>query len=135
MEEILGLLVALAVIIFKVVGKRLEKSGAPAPEYAEDSGEETPVNPFDVKKWIEEVSKELEVKQEPAAGAAPVMEAPRMKPVVEEAPRAVAKPASKVIAPKAAVPGDDAPRAKEKIDPKKLVVYSEIMNPKFKDEN
>ena len=112
MEEILGLLVALAVIIFKVVGKRLEKSGAPAPEYAEDSGEETPVNPFDVKKWIEEVSKELEVKQEPAAGAAPVMEVPRMKPVVEEAPR-----------------------AKEKIDPKKLVVYSEIMNPKFKDEN
>lgn len=110
MEEIIGLLVALAAIIFKVVGKRLEKSGAPAAGIPEDSPEEPAGNPFDVKKWIEEV--------------------PKPKPFIEEAPRAVVKPAPKVNILK-----EDAPEVKEKIDPKKLVVYSEIMKPKFKEEN
>jgi hypothetical protein len=135
MEEIIGLLVALAAIIFKVVGKRLEKSGAPASGIPEDSPEEPAGNPFDVKKWIEEVTKELEVNAPevndvPVAEPVPVKEVPKPKPFIEEAPRAVVKPAPKVNIMK-----EDAPEVKEKIDPKKLVVYSEIMKPKFKEEN
>ena len=135
MEEIIGLLVALAAIIFKVVGKRLEKSGAPAAGIPEDSPEEPAGNPFDVKKWIEEVTKELEVNAPevndvPVAEPVPVKEVPKPKPFIEEAPRAVIKPAPKVNILK-----EDAPEVKEKIDPKKLVVYSEIMKPKFKEEN
>ena len=115
MEEIIGLLVALAAIIFKVVGKRLEKSGAPAAGIPEDSPEEPAGNPFDVKKWIEE--------------------GPKPKPFIEEAPRAVIKPAPKADVRKVNILKEDDPKVREKIDPKKLVVYSEIMKPKFKEEN
>ena len=145
MEEIIGLLVALAAIIFKVVGKRLEKSGAPDAGVPGDSAEETVGNPFDVKKWIEEVTKELEVNAPevnarevndvPVAEPVPVKEVPQPKPFIEEAPRAVIKPAPKADVRKVNILKEDDPKVREKIDPKKLVVYSEIMKPKFKEEN
>lgn len=140
MEEIIGLLVALAAIIFKVVGKRLEKSGAPAAGIPEDSPEEPAGNPFDVKKWIEEVTKELEVNAPevndvPVVEPVPVKEVPKPKPFIEEAPRAVIKPAPKADVRKVNILKEDDPKVREKIDPKKLVVYSEIMKPKFKEEN
>ncbi len=132
MEEIIGLLVALAVIIFKVVGKKLEKSGEIAPENAEDSRTESAESPFDVTKWIEEAMREVQIPVEPAA----VEELPQQLKFVEEAPSAVVKPApvqKKVIANPLMTGAPE--KTRENIDPKKLIVYSEIMKPKFKEEN
>ena len=133
MEEIIGLLVALAAIVFKVVGKRLEKSATSAAPEVNSSDDD----PFDIGKWVAETMEERDFVEEPARTQ--VRETPA--PFVEEAPRAVVVSAK---APKAAktpkkpsrpVVTEDAPKVREKIDPKKLVVYSEIMKPKFKEEN
>lgn len=128
MEEIIGLLVALAVLIFKVVGKRLENSGAPSAENMDGPAGEPAESPLDVRKWLEEVVTEVKVMDEPES----------VRPV-EEAPRAVFRPTAvedkrnvKAASPAAV---EEAQKVSEKIDPKKLVVYSEIMKPKFKEEN
>ena len=125
MEEIIGLLVALAAIIFKVVGKKLEKSAVPGTEDSADS-------------WLEEVVKEIgeEDQQEEASGAV-------VKPMATPTPAQYPAPASRKPAPRKpankAVPTpvvtNESPKVREKIDPKKLVVYSEIMKPKYLDEN
>ena len=137
MEEIIGLLVALAAIIFKVVGKKLEKSAVPGTGNTEDSHEESAGNPFDVKKWLEEVV--AEVKDETESEPVPVREIPEPMQPVEEGSRSVVKVAAVAKKPvnkpvKSAVT-EDKPKVGEKIDPKKLVVYSEIMKPKYLEEN
>ena len=99
MEEILGLLIIIAVSIFKAVNKKLEKSGTPTAPAAPAPEQE---NPFDFKRWIEEAPKAVE----------PVTPAP--KPIMEVA--------------------EEKPE-KEKIDPKKLIIYSEIMTPKCMNNN
>ena len=133
MEEIIGLLVALAAIVFKVVGKRLEKSATSAAPEVNSSDDD----PFDIGKWVAEAMEERDFVEESARTQ--VRETP--VPLVEEAPRAVAVAAK---APKVAkvpkkpskpVVTEEAPKVREKFDPKKLVVYSEIMKPKFKEEN
>lgn len=87
MEEIIGLLVIVAIAIFKGVSKKLEQSGNPS----------APVRPATAN--------------EPA----PAPE-PEAKPQVVK--RTVDKPVEEPV------------KQKEKIDPKKLIIYSEIMNPK-----
>ena len=130
MEEIIGLLVALAAIVFKVVGKRLEKSATSAAPEVNSSDDD----PFDIGKWVAETMEERDFVEEPARTQ--VRETP--VPFVKEAPRAVAVSAKAPKTPKKPskpVVTEDAPKVREKIDPKKLVVYSEIMKPKFKEEN
>ena len=134
MEEIIGLLIALAAIILKVVGKKLEKSAVSGTGNTEDSHEPSQDGPLDVAKWLEEVMKETQVLEEPAP-----IEEPQPVKTFEEAPRAVVQPAVDAVRPvrKTVKPVllEEAQKETEKIDPKKLVVYSEIMKPKFKDEN
>ena len=122
MEEIIGLLIIIAVSIFKAVNKKLEKSGKPSAPAASAPEREVQENPFDFKRWIEEAVKEAEVAQ------------PEPVKVYEEAPKAVA-PVKPVPAPKPVMKvAEDKPK-KEKIDPKKLIIYSEIMTPKCMNNN
>lgn len=90
MEEIIGLLVIVAIAIFKGVSKKLEQSG---------TNPSAPVRPTTAN--------------EPEPAPAPEPEA---KPQVVR--KAVEKPVEEPV------------KQKEKIDPKKLIIYSEIMNPK-----
>ena len=90
MEEIIGLLVIVAIAIFKGVSKKLEQSG---------TNPSAPVRPTTAN--------------EPEPAPAPE---PETKPQVVR--RTVDKPVEEPV------------KQKEKIDPKKLIIYSEIMNPK-----
>lgn len=90
MEEIIGLLVIVAIAIFKGVSKKLEQSGT---------------NP-----------------------SAPVRPTTANEPEPEPAPEPEAKP--QVVRRTVDEPVEEPVKQKEKIDPKKLIIYSEIMNPK-----
>lgn len=131
METILGLLLVLLPLVFKLVEKKLKASGnvetaEKVHEWAEMFGKDE-----DWEKDDEEDTPSV-VPVQPAAPAIPV-EAPRVvspqpriqpKPVVPVAPRTRKQASKPVIV-------DDNTKNKEKIDPKKLVIYSEIMKPKF----
>ena len=119
MEEILGLLIIIAVSIFKAVNKKLEKSGTPTSPAAPAPEQE---NPFDFKRWIEEAMQEAEVVQ------------PEPVKVFEEAPKAV-EPVKPIPAPKPVMEVAEEKPEKEKIDPKKLIIYSEIMTPKYMEQS
>ena len=90
MEEIIGLLVIVAIAIFKGVSKKLEQSGT---------------NP-----------------------SAPVRSTTANEPDPESANEPEAKP--QVVRKAVEKPVEEPVKQKEKIDPKKLIIYSEIMNPK-----
>ena len=107
MEEIIGLLVVLAIGIFKAVGKKLENAG-----------------------------------NQPAKTFEPIEENPIPEPQAFDSHRRTVEPTP--VAPKPVMPKPAAPKKpilqeeeqegpKEKIDPKKLVLYSEIMKQKFNE--
>ena len=100
MEEIIGLLVVLAIGIFKAVSKKLENAGTQQPTETFEPVE-GPVAPKPVPRKAKPSTIEIVTRQT----------APK-KPILEE-------------------PEQEGP--KEKIDPKKLVLYSEIMKPKFNE--
>jgi CRISPR/Cas system endoribonuclease Cas6 (RAMP superfamily) len=110
-------------VIFNLIGKKLEKSGKAAGasrmrDIAKALGSDEDDNPDTA-----------EVQAEPVAvQPTPVEVQPRTFMV--EAQPAVSRIAPKKVKPAAAVKNVSDKR-KEKIDPKKLVVYSEIMKPKF----
>lgn len=130
MEEIIGLLIALAAVIFKAVGNRLEKSGK-TPSAPVTSEEDPETGGLDVKGWILEALEEAKgevLGEEEAAEPEPFIEP------VEGATHPVIRPAAATPAakPKKPMLQEETPEKKgEKIDPKKLVIYSEIMKPKF----
>ena len=110
METILTLLLFLLPVIFKLIGKKLENSGQPEKaqkvrELLQTFGEEEPEAVFDDDGQITEV-----------------------KPVIMEAPQP--KPAKK----RKPMLEEPEERKREKIDPKKLVIYSEIMKPKYTEQ-
>ena len=119
MEEIIGLLIVVGTLILKVVGNRLEKSGKKAAPEAVP--QEEPEVDFDFKGWVREAlyDAEAEAKAEEPLDQAPVV----MKPEAE----AVKKP----VVRKPMLEEEESGKKGEKIDPKKLVIYSEIMKPKF----
>ena len=105
----IGLLFVLIPLIFTLIGKKLEKAGK---ESADEVGE---------APSIPEAFPSLEK-------FAPEREAERaLKPEAEPEPMSKQKPSHTQSA-------SQSPKQKEKsekIDPKKLVIYSEIMKPKF----
>lgn len=122
MEEIIGLLVAVGAIIFKIVEKRLEKSGksvTPPVVPEEDAGQPD----FDFQGWVREALYDEDKAVMPEAML------PEPEVMKQEAtPKPVAKPASRK---KPVLMEETEERKGEKIDPKKLVIYSEIMKPKY----
>lgn len=145
MEEIIGLLVILAISIFKGVSKKLEQSGkqtagkSPVKPVAPAPAQEPFDNPFDIKKWISEAMQEVEaeagMKQEPyhtAVVEEAVVSEIDVVPAAEPVMPKVVKPAKPVVMP----PVEEEKKTdKEKIDPKKLIIYSEIMTPKCMNNN
>lgn len=123
METILGLLLILLPAIFKLVEKKLNASGkTQAAEQVHDWSEL-----FGEKKedWKEE---EDYIPSVPTYSqhVVPIQEPVRPKPVKPEPVRVKAKKTSSKP-----MLVEEEPKKKEKIDPKKLVIYSEIMKPKF----
>lgn len=122
METIIGLLFILLPVIFKLIGKKLETAGhqdaaGKLRKLAETLGNEDdshqdddPDDEMDDKVFI------------PRTAPAPIVTAqPEVKPV--------AKPSVPVR--KQVILNEEPKKRKEKIDPRKLVIYSEIMKPKY----
>ena len=105
MEEIIGLLVILAVGIFKAVNKKFENAG---------------------KEKEVSMPEPVVIRQEPVVPKKRPM-APKQKPSAIE----VVERQTKARKPMLIEEEETSP--KEKIDPKKLVLYSEIMTPKFNE--
>ena len=141
METIIGLLFILLPVIFKFIGKRLEQSGQSekagkfkkiAEKLNGDEEVETPV--FD---WLSDEPDEepFEEPVKPAPVVIPVPAEPQIHLWEAEAQpvsKKKLKPAQKSVKVKRPMLEEDTPQQKrEKIDPKKLVIYSEIMKPKY----
>lgn len=110
METVLGLLLVLLPLIFKAVEKKLKASGKPVKKSGSAG---LPEEDFEPVREISGLPEIAAVQEEPAtAVAAPV--APTVSPAV-----------SPTVSPTVS------PAPEKKLDPKKLVVYSEIMKPKY----
>ncbi len=139
METIIGLLFILLPVIFKLISRKLEKAGQAEKagrlkELAEMIGgeDETPAT----QTWHTDPVFELEPELEPEPE--PLPEPEQVAPVVVMEPvkhvpvkQAAVKPSVKVKPKKVAL--EEKKEKKEKIDPKKLIVYSEIMTPKYSE--
>ena len=139
METIFTLIVVLLPVIFKLIGKRLEKSAA---QPQETEGQQAPI-----EDWAEVLRRHIEVQQpqEDVRPAAPVQQPVQQQPIQQQRPQpqpTQQRPGHEGVqqarqqvrkAPKKVKPvlQEEAPRTQEKIDKKKLILYSEIMKPKY----
>lgn len=124
---IIGILFFLLPVAFQAIGKKLEKAG-------ETEGPGGPENPESgpVTDWTEVIRRHLEQQQEvlgrvePEPVSEPV---PEPEPVHKSVEKDVRHPVetSKAMS----VMEEEPIKSGDKIDPKKLVVYSEIMKPKY----
>ena len=125
METIVGLLFILLPLIFKLIEKKLQQSGT---ERQRETMQQ-------IKELFEDESEGLPDEFEPEPE---IVQQPEVAPVIvfpEKVEPAVVKPAAikrkKNSAPILQEEKND--KKKDKIDPKKLVLYSEIMKPKYKE--
>lgn len=136
METIIGLLFILLPIIFKLIEKRLQNSGnaeqaGKVREFAElfqdkDSSSDVEGDESAFEKSAEPITVpvvELPVKKEPVK-----VVAPKPQNTFVEGQRMTRKKKAPAI-----LLEEPEIKKKEKIDPKKLVIYSEIMKPKYQD--
>ena len=131
MEEIIGLLIVVGTLILKVVGNRLEKSGKKAAPEAVP--QEEPEVDFDFKGWVREAlyDAEAEAKAEEPLDQAPVVMKPEAEDVRVQPKPVRPEPVKKPVIRKPILEEEESGKKGEKIDPKKLVIYSEIMKPKY----
>ena len=128
METIIGLLFILLPVIFKLIGKRLEQAGKD-----EEAGK---IREFS-KKYLDQESEDSDfedIRQWFNGDSEPKEEAPLEVPVVE-LPKEEAVPAFDILKKDKKSPilqeEDSNKEKKEKIVPRELVIYSEIMKPKY----
>ena len=144
METIIGLLFILLPVIFKFIGKRFEQSGQSekagkfkkiAEKLNGDEEVETPIFNWLSEEPDEDPEMPFEEPGKPAPVVIPVPAAPQIHLWEAEAQRVSqkkVKSAQKYVKAKKPMLEEDVPQKKrEKIDPKKLVIYSEIMKPKY----
>ena len=126
METIIGLLIVILPIVFKLIGKKLEQAAqasAPQTEPVED--------------WAETLRRHLDAQQQMQSEAPVPAEAEVETPVLLQpaAQKVKDRPVFKASKAKnkAAKPilKEEPEREKEKIDVKKMIIYSEIMKPKY----
>lgn len=135
METIIGLLFILLPLIFKLIGRKLEKAGqaekaGQLKELAEMIGGEDETSA--TQTWHTDPVFELEPEPEPQPEPEQVAPVVVMEPVKHvPVKQAAVKPSVKVKPKKVAL--EEKKEKKEKIDPKKLIVYSEIMTPKYSE--
>ena len=131
METVIGLLMVLLPVIFKLIGKRLERASEGKPKVV--NADDAPI-----EDWAETVRRHLEeqlgqtetyVQPVPEEAPAPVPEPEPERKVVHEP---VVKKAGKRKPIKSKpILHEEVKKEREKIDTKKLIVYSEIMKPKY----
>lgn len=133
METIVGLLFILLPVIFKLIEKKLQQSGTAAQQ--ETVRQIKDLFEMEENDLTDEIEDDVEpeigdyVEPEPKFEVNPVIE------FLEKVEPQVVKPAApaqkKRTAPILMEEKDN--KKKEKIDPKKLVLYSEIMKPKYQE--
>lgn len=133
METIVGLLFILLPVIFKLIEKKLQQSGTAAQQ--ETVRQIKDLFEMEENDLTDEIEDDVEpeigdyVEPEPKFEVNPVIE------FMEKVEPQVVKPAAtaqkKRTAPILMEEKDN--KKKEKIDPKKLVLYSEIMKPKHQE--
>ena len=125
METIIGLLFVLLPVIFNLIGKKLEKSGKTA-----GAGKMRDIAKALGADEDDTIAKLLESKDDESEPAPVEVNEAQPRTFMNEAQPTVSRIPQKKVKPAVAVKNVPDKR-KEKIDPKKLVVYSEIMKPKF----
>ena len=133
METIIGLLFILLPIVFKLINRKFEQAGQTdkarqIKEIAEMFGAGESQDELDELDELDEPVIIEPVKPEPVEVKAP--EVPQVHLWEAEATPVVRK-SDVVRRKKPILEEDDSRKKKEKIDPKKLIVYSEIMNRKY----
>ena len=120
METIFTLILVLLPVIFKLIGKRLENAGT-QPQAID---EQQPI-----EDWAEVLRRHIEAQQhEEAVPVAPVQEQPVAEKVM---PVSKAQQRTPLYKPAKPILQEEDNKKKEKIDTKKLILYSEIMKPKY----
>ena len=127
METIIGLLIFLVPVIFKLIGKRLEQAAKMNPPAGQDDNEP-------IENWEEILKEYLEVPKP----REPMTPRPMSEDSVEKLtpqkpepkkPKHPHKPVKR-----APILVEEEKKPKEKIDAKKMIVYSEIMKPKYAEK-
>lgn len=138
METIIGLLFILLPVIFKLIGKNFEQAGqtdkaGKMRELAEVFGSDDDSEAGSLKEWLERLNAPDSAETEPVVPVytepVPARQPEQVRTKAYRTEKTPVRPS--VPLKKASLPKDDAFKKKEKIDPKKLVIYSEIMKPKF----
>lgn len=122
METIFTLIIVLLPIIFKLIGKKLEQSGA-KPQHSEQQEQ--------IEDWAEVLRRHIEMQQEQQTQSVQVMPVQEESAVPEKKDIPKQKKTIKSVKPAKPILQEEESKAKEKIDTKKLIVYSEIMKPKY----
>ena len=129
MEEIIGLLGILAIGIIKAVSKKFEDAGKQPQKPSQPFGPFGLLDPFaEDKEVVNPRPEPIVPKQEPAVPR-PKPVTPKQQPMtfdLEDVQR-------QTKARKPILIEEEETSPKEKINPKKLVLYSEIMAPKFNE--
>ena len=121
METIIGLLIVLLPLVFKLIEKRLQNA---AQNQQQEAGEAP------VEDWVETVRKHIEQQQAQnfVYENVEVVEKNEVTQPVQEAPKAVVPKKKPILL-------EEEKKEKEKIDVKKMIVYSEIMSPKYAEKD
>ena len=117
MEELIGIIATVAILIFKLVAKKMDDSA--------DKHVRPAARPLHPEQGQPESMHQYETFEDvfPGLNYDYVTEDPEPKVIRMEVPK---------VAPSVTVPATSKnSEKKEKIDPKKLIVYSEIMNRKY----
>lgn len=140
METIIGLLFVLLPIIFKVIGKRLENAGKQeqagkirefSKKYLESESDDEAME--DIRQWFNAEPATVEGESVSESAAEPVVEGPVVPAsrMTEEAVPVLKTQRKGKRKTPILLEEETEKKRKEKIDPKKLVIYSEIMKPKY----
>lgn len=127
METIIGLLMILLPVVFKLIGKRLEQAGKVQQPIAAD--EQEPIEDWEqtIRKYLEQQTVVEPLSPEPLVPELMVKDSVEAhvaaKPMRQ--PRKTVKKTPILV--------EEEKKPKEKMDVKKLIVYSEIMKPKYTD--
>ena len=133
MESLIGILVAVAVVVFKLIAKSMEDSAASPARPAPPRPMPSPYTPYPEPSPYQEPDfmpeSDIEIDGEPIDdGVFDMSEAlyEEAKPVTK-----VQNDIKKSVLASTLANTPDVSEPKEKIDPKKLILYSEIMNRKY----
>jgi hypothetical protein len=127
MEEIIGLLGILAIGIIKAIRKKFEDAGKQPQKPSQPFGPFGSLDPFaEDKEVVTPRPEPIVPKQEPVVPR-PKPVTPKPQPMTFEFVERQTKTKKPILI------EEEETSPKEKIDPKKLVLYSEIMTPKFNE--